>query len=274
MKAGEFEARLLSDGYFTLDPGAYFGIVPRPIWSRAFGETPSGRVKLALNVVLLQGKDYSALIDSGIGFPESQKMRTIYEIEKTSDIVSQIRDVMNPDEIRFIIHSHLHFDHSGHSLDGMPGKRIFRNASLVAQDLEFRAYSRPNEFTRSSYIRNTAQMNRASRIRLDGSMRFKNDIRVIRTGGHTAGHQVIIAGSGTNQIMYFGDLIPSAFHLKIPYITAIDSFPIETVKMKKKLIERAIREKCVCIFNHDPETPTGIISGDLQNPRVEKVFLE
>ncbi|MEM0156493.1 MAG: Zn-dependent hydrolase [Thermoplasmataceae archaeon] len=274
MKTGEFEATLLQDGFFTLDPGAYFGIVPRPIWSRFFRETSSGRVKLALNVMLLQGRDFSAMIDSGIGLPESEKMRKIYEIEKTSDLVSQINGIINPDEIRFIIHSHLHFDHSGHSLDRNLGKPVFRNASLVAQDLEFRAYSRPNEFTRSSYIRNTAQMNRARKIRLNGTVRFKNDIRVIRTGGHTAGHQVIITGSGTNQIIYFGDLIPSAFHVRVPYITAIDSFPLDTVRMKKKLIEKAIREKCVCIFNHDPETPAGIISGDLQNPRVEKVSPE
>lgn len=274
MNFGSFQFHMLSDGFFTLDPGAYYGIVPKPVWSKYSLENEAGRVKLALNVPLLVGKDFSILLDSGIGSPENPKLASIFQVDKSSDLLGQIRNIVEPGEIRFILQSHLHFDHSGHSLDGFPGEPVFPNAWIVAQKSEFQSYWRPNEFTRSSYWRNDLAMRRAQKIRLNGSSRVAGEIRTVHTGGHTAGHQVIIVGSPGNEIIYFGDLIPSAFHVRIPYVTAIDSFPIETVRMKKKLVSKAIKDRAVCIFNHDSDTPAGTISGDVEKPKVEKIWLD
>lgn len=274
MKIGNNEVILLSDGSFTLDPGAAFGIVPTPFWSKRFETTPAGRVRLALNIPYIKGDGYQALIDTGIGKSPDEKYRKIFEMEKPVDLVDQLEAHGRPEDIDLIVHSHLHFDHFGHSLDRTGENWLFRNATLIAQKREFNSYRRPVEFTVANYGKtHPVLLAKANKVQLEGTERIKPGLMAVRTGGHTSGHQVIILKDGGKEMIYFGDLIPTAFHLKLPYVTAIDTYPLETVEMKKKLIQRAIRNGSVCIFNHDLNTPAGVLSGTPQDVKVEAVEL-
>lgn len=274
MRFGDSEVKLLSDGSFTLDPGAAFGIVPIPFWSREFKTTEAGRVRLAVRIPYIVQKDFQFLIDSGIGRSPDAKYARIFEMEKPEDLAEQVAQYGSPSEIDMIIHSHLHFDHFGHSLDREDDRFLFRNASLVAQKSEFNCYRKPDDFTKGNYGRTNAKLLSASRkVSVQGSTRLKGGIQLIHTGGHTAGHQVIIYSSGGHELIYFGDLIPTSFHLRPTYVTAIDTYPLRTVEMKKKLIERAIRKKSVCVFNHDMSTPAAVLSGTLDSIKAEAVEL-
>lgn len=265
---------LLSDGSFTLDPGAAFGIVPKPLWSKRFTANEAGRVRQALNIPYIVGKDIHILIDSGIGSMPDEKYRRIFEIEKNADLPSQMSPYGSPDQVDFIIHSHLHFDHFGHSLDRSDNGWLFKNATIVAQKMEFSSYRKPVEFTVANYgVTDTKRLGRARKLALSGSARVTDGLQVIHTGGHTAGHEAIIFTEGGKELIYFGDLVPTAFHIKPPYITAIDTFPLQTVEMKKKLIKRAIRKGSICIFNHDMETPSAILSGSDSSVKMEPVSL-
>ncbi|GAI13036.1 unnamed protein product, partial [marine sediment metagenome] len=53
--------------------------------------------------------------------------------------------------------------------------------------------------------------------------------------------------------IYLGDLIPTASHIKIPYIAAYDLFPLAVVEKKKEILEQVIKEKWLLIFEHDPK---------------------
>lgn len=274
MKFGNSEVNLLSDGSFTLDPGAAFGVVPIPFWSKEFSTTEAGRVRLAVRIPHIVQKDFQVLVDSGIGSNPDPKYRKIFEMEKDEDLVAQVSQYGSPSRIDLIIHSHLHFDHFGHSLDQANSGFLFGNASLVAQKTEFRSYRKPVDFTRVNYGRsNPGLLSASRRIELDGSTRLRGGFQVIHTGGHTAGHQVIIYSNGGHEMIYFGDLVPTSFHLRPTYVTAIDTYPLQSVEMKKKLIERAIRKKSICIFNHDMKTPAAILSGTVGDIRIEPVEL-
>ncbi len=274
MKFGDTDVMLLSDGSFTLDPGAAFGIVPHQFWSRRFTTTEAGRVTLALRIPYISGNGFSALIDTGIGAMPDEKYRKIFEMKKQEDLIGQLSAFGKPGDIDLIIHSHLHFDHFGHSLERKDGHWAFPKARIVAQKSEFNASRRTNEFTRNNYGKiDLDLLSRARKIQLEGTTRLKHGLTAIHTGGHTIGHQAIIYNNGGKEFIYFGDLVPTSFHLKLPYITAIDTFPLSTVEMKRKLISRAIRNHSVCIFNHDTEMPAAILTGTLEEPKAEAVEL-
>lgn len=274
MKFGDTEVVLLSDGSFTLDPGAAFGIVPKPFWSKRFDTTEAGRVRLGLNIPYIRGKRFQALIDTGIGKDPDEKFRKIFEMQKTEDLIEQLQIHGSPSEIDMILHSHLHFDHFGHSLDRADEKWLFSKATLIAQKREFNSYRKPVEFTVTNYGRtDTRLLARANRIQLEGTTRLKHGLHAVRTGGHTSGHQAIIFKEGGREMIYFGDLIPTTFHLRLPYVTAIDTYPLETVEMKKELIRRAIRNRSVCVFNHDMVTPAAVLSGTTSDVKFEAVEL-
>lgn len=274
MRFGESEVVLLSDGSFTLDPGAAFGIVPTPFWSKRFSTTENGRVRLALHIPYIMGRDFHALIDAGIGTTPDEKYRKIFEIEKSADLPRQLDQYGGPETVDLIINSHLHFDHFGHCLDRSNSGWLFRNATVVAQNDEYAAFRKPNEFTVANYgWLDRGQLPKVRKIALRGTTRLGHGIQAVHTGGHTKGHQAVIFSEGGRELIYFGDLIPTAFHTKLPYMTAIDTFPLQSLEMKRKLISRAIRKKSICIFNHDMETPAALLSGTPSDVKIEPVSL-
>lgn len=267
----EVSVRIITDGSFSLDPGAAFGVTPEPIWSRSFQRMPNGRVKLALNTLLVSSDDISVLIDSGIGMHHEQKFARIFNIEPAPDYIERIKRIVNPDNLRMIIHSHLHFDHAGHTFEEVDGKKIFRNALIVAQSEEFRQLSHQNELTRGNYSSYAAGKRGFHRLRLNGNQRLLPWISVLRTGGHTPGHQAIIIQTGKHEVIYPGDLFPTSFHLQPNHITAIDYNSFETLAAKKLIIKRALRKNSVMILNHDLRNAAVQLHGSVEKPEFEPI---
>ncbi|MEO0097494.1 MAG: MBL fold metallo-hydrolase, partial [candidate division WOR-3 bacterium] len=82
--------------------------------------------------------------------------------------------------------------------------------------------------------------------------KITDGIYLIKTGGHTVGHQIVLIQSEGETCCYLGDLIPTLSHLKIPYIMGYDLFPLETMKVKEELLKKAKKEKWCLVFEHDP----------------------
>ncbi len=271
MKIGNAEVELLSDGSFTLEVGACFGVVPKKIWSRSVKENGNNRVSMALNVPLIRAPNYSALIDSGIGKFPDERISKIFETGKSEDLLDQVDSIADRKDVQYIVHSHLHFDHMGHSFERIGGEDSFPKALRVFQEDEKNNMENQNEVTRGSYL-DPSLLNSGFQVSLvSGSKEIADGLRIVKTGGHTSGHQAIIYENGGEGMIYFGDILPSSFNLKLPYITAIDTYPLETLEMKRKLIGLAIEKNYLCIFNHDPQIRAAYISGSLSDLSLEPV---
>ena len=263
--------KVISDGSFSLDPGAAFGVTPEPIWSRSFRRMENGRIRLGLNTLLVSSGDISVLIDSGIGTHHDEKFARIFDIQPDPHYIQKIEQYAKPEELRMIVHSHLHFDHAGHSFEKIGGKRVFRNASIVAQGEEFKQMSHTNDLTRANYKHYSSGIQSFTKIQLHGNSRLLPWLSVIHTGGHTPGHQAIIIRTSRNEIIYPGDLFPASFYLQPNHITAIDYSPFETLKVKKLILKRAIRNGSVVILNHDLVNPAVQLRGSVDKPDFEPV---
>jgi len=71
---GDFELTALSDGTYYLDGGAFFGIVPKVLWSKRVQSDEKNRVPTGLNSVLVRTGDKNILIETGVGNKLSEKM--------------------------------------------------------------------------------------------------------------------------------------------------------------------------------------------------------
>lgn len=269
IKFGDSVIEILSDGTFTLEVGACFGVVPKKIWSRSVTESENNRVAMAVNIPLIRTGSRNILIDSGVGRAPDERMARIYEINKTSDILDQVEERVGKNGIDKIVHSHLHFDHMGHSFERFRGEVSFPSAVRIAQEEEFNNMENPNEVTRGSYLKNAMEGDSFNISKVNGNVDLKDGLRVVRTGGHTSGHQAVIYEKEGKGLIYFGDILPSVFNLKLPYITAIDTYPLETLEMKKKLLTMAMEKNYICIFNHDLRVPAAYLHGSLENIEYE-----
>ena len=258
MKLGQFELSIISDGRFWLDGGTMFGVVPKVMWNKLIPVDELNRVELSLNCLLIETPEGNVLIDTGINDKLKDRFKEIYKMDRDITFVESLNRMgFKPENIDFVINTHLHFDHCGGNTIKKDGKLIptFPNAKYIVQKQEWSDATDSNERTKASYLKeNFMPVKESGQLMLvDGNYEVLPGIKMIMTNGHTKGHQSVLIESKGEKAIYLGDLIPTASHIKIPYIAAYDLFPLAVVEKKKEILEQAIKEKWLLIFEHDPD---------------------
>lgn len=275
MDFGEFELYSLSDGFFRLDGGAMFGVVPRAIWEKTNPPDGKNRILLGLNTLLVRTKNDNILIDTGIGGKGDERFNSIYGVERDITLNGSLSEFgLREDDITIVINTHLHFDHAGGNTKWEDGKAVpvFKNARYIVQRGEWEAAISPNERTRASYrpedfvpVRDNGQFEL-----IEGDSEIVKGVSVFRTSGHNRDIQLIRIESSGKTAVFLSDIIPTASHLRYPFIMGYDLFPLETLEVKKKLIEAAVRERWLLFFEHDPKTKSGYVTLEEGVPVIEK----
>ncbi len=257
MKFGDFEIHIFVENRFKIDGGAMFGVVPKIIWEKLTGCDEFNRVDLDLNLVLVKSKKGNILVDSGIGDTLSEKQKKIYGVKNNSSLEKNLKSFnLKPEDIDVVISTHLHLDHSGGMIKfDENGKKIpkFPNARHIVQKKEFEDALSPDERTYATYIfENFFLLKQHNLLELvDGEKEIIPNVLVIPTGGHSEGHQAVLIKSEKRKILCPGDIIPTIYHLKIPYVASVDTHPMQTMKVKKNFIQKALDEDWLFAFDHD-----------------------
>jgi glyoxylase-like metal-dependent hydrolase (beta-lactamase superfamily II) len=260
MRLGDIEFHILTDGHFRLDGGAMFGVVPRPLWEKRMPPDERNRITLSMNCLLIRAAGKWLLVETGAGDKWDSKQRNIFAIGGPPRLPDQLlaRGV-KPEEIDFVINTHLHFDHCGWNtrlVDNRP-QPTFPNARYVVQKGELDHAKRPTERDRASYLLdNFGPVEQAGQWwLLEGDREIVPGVEVVRLPGHTRDMQGVKLSGGGKTAIFFADLVPTTAHLPFPWIMSYDLFPMTTLENKKKWIPEAARGGWLCLFAHDPQVP-------------------
>jgi glyoxylase-like metal-dependent hydrolase (beta-lactamase superfamily II) len=262
---GKFELAIISDGGFWIDGGAVFGTVPKTIWSQLVKPDELNRVELALNCLLIKTPDKNILVDTGVGEKLSDKVRQIYNIQKPTDLIRSLKGAgLEPDQIDYVINTHLHFDHCGGNTRSLEDnyRPTFPNAQYLVQKKEWDDALHPDDRSRSSYLKeNYLPLETAGRLVLiDGDHDVTPGVKIILTPGHTQAHQSVIIQSDGRTALYLGDVVCISQQIKVPYVTSFDLYPVDLMKTRKNLLKRAREERWLLIFDHDPRIPFAFLN--------------
>ncbi len=274
---GDFKCYPLFDGYFGLDGGAMFGVVPKPLWEKTNPPDEKNRIKLALRPLLVVAGDERVLIDTGIGNKYDEKFQGRYRIERTVTLFDSLQEAgFKPEEISKVILTHLHFDHCGCSTIRVGDKVVpaFPNAQYIVQISEWEEAINPNRRSKASYLpENFIPLQDAGQLKLiNGSMEIMPGIEVIHTGGHTRGLQLVKIKSGGETGIFWSDMIPTRGHIPVPYIMGYDLFPLDSMREKERMLNEAVTEGWISFLEHDPEVVIGrIVKGEDENLRFETI---
>lgn len=265
---GDWTLHTLETGHLWLDGGAMFGSVPKPLWSRTNPPDERNRIHLAMRCLLLVGHGRRVLVDIGLGDKFGPKPRDIFRVEDDARLEDSLAAAgVAPAEVTDVVLTHLHFDHAGGATvrraDGTLAPRL-PNARWHVQRRNWENAHAPNPRERASYLpENFDALAEAGVLELwDGPRAPWPGVEVFTAEGHTRGQQLVrVAGGGT--ILYFvADLIPTAAHVRIPFVMGYDVAAIETMAEKRALLARAAAEGAWICIEHDPETA-------LARPRVD-----
>jgi glyoxylase-like metal-dependent hydrolase (beta-lactamase superfamily II) len=272
MRLGTFEIEVISDGTFALDGGAMFSVVPRVLWERHFQPDNLNRIRLGLNALLVRTGRENILIDTGIGYKWDARSRDRYSIAHETDILSELgARGLAPEDIDIVINTHLHFDHAGTNTIERDGEVVpaFPRARYVVQRGELEHAISPHERDRASYRKEDFEpVVRAGQFdQIDGDVEIVPGVRAIKVAGHNRDLQCVRIDSGGETAFVFADLLPTTAHIAPAWVMSYDLYPVETLEQKKLLIPQAIREKWVCVFEHDPLVPLARL--DEQDGRIQ-----
>jgi glyoxylase-like metal-dependent hydrolase (beta-lactamase superfamily II) len=260
MKIGPLRVEPIYDGTIWLDGGAMFGIIPKKLWSKVTQPDEENRIRIGMYPLLLFTEP-KILIDTGIGNKSDAKMQKIYRIDGGHLLDSLHTFNVTPQDIGMVINTHLHFYHAGgntwHHHDNV--NPTFPNAQYIIQQDEWNAVNALNELTQASYLKDNIEPLQDQVTLVDGDEEVLPGVTIIRTGGHTKGHQIVQITSGDSSGIYLGDLIPTTVHLPLPYIMAYDLNPLETLKLKKEVLTQAAKERWTLFFEHDPIIQSGTV---------------
>jgi glyoxylase-like metal-dependent hydrolase (beta-lactamase superfamily II) len=241
-----------------------FGVVPKVLWARRAPPDDRNRIPLALRCLLIEHDDGLVLIDTGIGNKENSKFIDIYGVDNAGQggrtkLEDALRELGHaPADIRWVINTHLHFDHAGGDNWIDPSGKMalaFPNARYVVQKGELTFAQHTNERTAGSYVPHNFQDVPFQLI--DGETEILPGIRGLPTPGHVPYHQSVLIDSGGEKACFVADLVPTSAHLPLPWIMGYDLEPLVTLETRRRLYQRAEAEQWLLIFEHDPAVVSG-----------------
>jgi glyoxylase-like metal-dependent hydrolase (beta-lactamase superfamily II) len=255
-RLGNIDLAVLSDGEFYLDAGATFGLVPRVMWEPYAGPLDEmHRLTIGLNSLLLRSGGKLILIETGVG-DKPRGWRDQASPPEKGTLLSDLASIdVAPADIDVVINTHLHADHCGWNTRYLGDELVptFPNAEYIVMQDEWDAAVAPNERTRATYLKDNLQpVAEKGRLRLlDGETKVTDEVIVIPTPGHSAGHASIAIASGGEKALYIGDIAQVAVQLeRTAWVSAFDVFPLTSLETKKRVVEQAIEDNSLLISVH------------------------
>lgn len=265
--SGGLQITILSAGTLWLDGGAMFGVVPKMLWAKLRPPDERNRIRLGMNVLLVDDGKTRTLIDNGAGTKWDDKQRDIYafDLKGPEEILRPAG--LTPSDIDVVLDSHLHFDHAGGNTEFDPAGNVvpsFPNARYVVQKGELDFARSDNERIRASYIRDNFEPIATAGLFdvVESDARVDAHIDVMLAPGHTPFLHVPVIRTGEHTIAFLADLVPTASHVPYPYIMGYDLEPLSTLASKKRILPMAAREGWRLVFEHDADLPLGVLEDD------------
>ncbi|MGA2947786.1 MAG: MBL fold metallo-hydrolase [Candidatus Sulfotelmatobacter sp.] len=271
---GDFELSIFSDGTYPLDGGAFFGVIPKIMWSRKVEADERNYVQAGLNSLLIRTGKQNIVVETGMGNKLSERMVKFYG-QPARLFANLAAGGVAPEDIDIVINTHLHFDHCGwNTVRDNDGKIVptFPRAKYYAPEGEWQYARRPSERDSISYIpANYDPLVQSGQMTLlKGDEEIVPGISVKTFPGHTAHMQAVIVESGGRTACYISDLIPTAAHIDVTWGMGFDLYPLQTIESKKQYYAKAIPEKWLTVFTHDAKAPWAYLEKDETGKMVAK----
>jgi len=256
----------VNTGYFKLDGGAMFGVVPKVIWNQLNPADENNLCSWAMRSLLIEDGNRLLLIDNGIGDKQDAKFMGHYHLHGDDSLDKSLaRHGFKKDDITDVILTHLHFDHCGGSIERQGEQLVpaFKNAAFWSNEIHWKWATEPNAREKASFLKeNILPIQESGQLKMIAAgtpatgrlatAPFSEHICIRFADGHTAAMMMPQVQYKGRTVVFMADLLPAAAHIPLPYVMAYDMFPLTTLQEKKEFLEEAVENDYILFFEHDP----------------------
>ena len=269
----------IDTGFFKLDGGAMFGVVPKTIWNKTNPADENNMCTWAMRCLLVEDHNRLILIDTGIGNKQDQKFFSYYYLHGNATLDSSLAALgFHRDDITDVFLTHLHFDHVGGAVTraGDNLSPTFKNAVYWSNQQHWDWAVNPNDREKASFLKeNILPIQQSGQLQFvegtDGDT-FADNFNIRYVYGHTDAMMLPLINYKNKNILYMADLLPSVGHLPLPYVMAYDMFPLKTLAEKKLFLNEAVEKDYILYFEHDPINECCTLQQTEKGIRVKDVF--
>ncbi len=242
LKIGEFHLYWLNGGHFRLDGGTMFGAVPKVLWEKKYTADKKNTIPMCNDVLLVKTPDHNILIDTGIGNKLNDRQLSIFQVSSEWSLITELAEVgLTRADIDLVLLTHCDFDHAGGIVMRNPQREelSFPNAVHYIQQKEWEDVEQPNRRAQSTYWpENFALLKKTGKLQIiSGEREVISGVKLIHTGGHTRGHQLVELSSNGETAVHLGDLYPTHAHTNPLWIMAYDNFPLDVIDRKEEYLK-------------------------------------
>jgi glyoxylase-like metal-dependent hydrolase (beta-lactamase superfamily II) len=277
----------INAGYFRLDGGAMFGVVPKSMWKKLNPADENNLCNWAMRCMLIEDDNRLILIDNGMGTKQDEKFFSHYFLNGNDTLEKSLANYgFKKEDITDVFLTHLHFDHCGGSIErsgdtrgGQAGKLVpaFTNATYWSNEKHWEWAINPNDREKASFLKeNILPIKESGQLKFidaEDGIKFTKNIQVRFVSGHTESMMLPQIQFKDNTIVFMADLLPSIAHIPVPFIMAYDTRPLETLKEKKIFLTEAQQENYILFFEHDPEIECCNLQQTEKGVRSKETFL-
>ncbi|MBM7653209.1 YtnP family quorum-quenching lactonase [Neobacillus cucumis] len=254
LNIGNVSLTWLSGGVTYLDGGAMFGVVPKGLWSKKYPANEKNQIECLTDPIFIQMNGKNILVESGLGAGKlTEKQLRNYGVTKESEIVKSLEQLeLTPEDIDYVLMTHLHFDHACGLTKLVDGKyaSVFPNAQIITSQVEWDEMRRPNIRSKNTYWKENWEAVETQVIPFKEKWELGN-ITMIHTGGHSDGHSILHIEDGGEVLIHMADLMPTHAHQNVLWVMAYDDYPMTSIAAKQKWLSLGLAKNAWFTFYHD-----------------------
>lgn len=269
---------VINTGFFKLDGGAMFGVVPKSIWSKTNPADERNLCNWAMRCLLIEDGDKLILIDNGLGDKQSPEFYKHYYLSGNDSLLSSIKNAgYAPSDVTDMFLTHLHFDHCGGGVkrEGEKYSLVFPNANYWSNKAHWKWATEPNAREKASFLKeNIIPMQESGHLKLlepNGQSPFA-EFDLMYVNGHTDQMMLPVIHYKDKTICYMADLLPSTGHIPLPYVMGYDTRPLITLEEKGRFLDEAAEKGYILFFEHDPVNECCTVKKTEKGVRLDQTF--
>jgi glyoxylase-like metal-dependent hydrolase (beta-lactamase superfamily II) len=266
-------------GFFKLDGGAMFGVVPKSIWNKTNPADENNMCNWAMRCLLVETGDRLILIDNGMGDKQDARFFSHYYSNGTDTLEKSLNaHGFKPEDVTDMFLTHLHFDHCGGGVkwnkEHTQLETVFKNATYWSNSRHWDWATRPNKREKASFLsENILPMLESGQLKMvEEHAELFPGFKIAFANGHTDGMMLPHIDYKGKTLVYMADLLPSTGHLPLPYVMGYDTRPLITLTEKENFLNRAAENEYILFLEHDPVNECCTVQKTEKGVRLKEVF--